>query len=214
MSYIMTKISEIYGDSATKSRTRNVILKTSLELFNNKGIDAVSMAEVAHHADVTVRTLFRYYSSKEFLVIDTLYTVLYDLVEKRALKRKYTSAKDELEVFLKEMLNPDYPVKFIMYFDIFISNIPKDHEAFKRYTEVYRPILEKRENNHLETIFNRGLEDGSLKLKRDEFSLWENYITQSTFALNMRVAIKEYENSAINKSLLDRHIEIILDYLG
>lgn len=214
MSYVMTKISEIHRDSATKSRTRNAILKNSLELFNSRGIDSVSMAEVANHADVTVRTLFRYYSSKEFLVIDTLYSVLYDLVNKRELKRTYSSAKEELRIFLQEMLNPHYPVKFIMYFDIFISNIPKDHEAFIRYTEVYRPMLESDENNILEGIFNRGLKDGSLSINRSEFKLWENYITQSTFSLNMRIAIKEYENSAINKSLLDKHIEIILDHLG
>lgn len=53
-----------------KLRTRRLLAATALELFLEKGFDAVSVADVAAAAEVSKPTLFRYFPSKEALVLD------------------------------------------------------------------------------------------------------------------------------------------------
>ncbi|GAA1980264.1 TetR/AcrR family transcriptional regulator [Kitasatospora viridis] len=55
---------------AKKQRTRDQLAEVALRLFLERGFDAVSVAEVAAAADVSKPTLFRYYPSKEDLVLD------------------------------------------------------------------------------------------------------------------------------------------------
>ncbi|MER7515231.1 TetR family transcriptional regulator [Streptomyces sp. NPDC126499] len=52
-----------------KERTRQVLSDTAVELFLEKGFDAVSVAEIAAAAEVSKPTLFRYFPAKEDLVL-------------------------------------------------------------------------------------------------------------------------------------------------
>ncbi|MGW6708074.1 TetR/AcrR family transcriptional regulator [Streptomyces sp. NPDC054956] len=53
-----------------KLRTRQHLAATALELFLERGFDAVSVADVAAAAEVSKPTLFRYFPTKEDLVLD------------------------------------------------------------------------------------------------------------------------------------------------
>ncbi|MFJ3836600.1 TetR/AcrR family transcriptional regulator [Streptomyces sp. NPDC054904] len=53
-----------------KLRTRRQLAATALELFLERGFDAVSVADVAAAAEVSKPTLFRYFPTKEDLVLD------------------------------------------------------------------------------------------------------------------------------------------------
>lgn len=53
-----------------KLRTRRRLAATALELFLERGFDSVSVADVAAAAEVSKPTLFRYFPSKEDLVLD------------------------------------------------------------------------------------------------------------------------------------------------
>ncbi|MEU6890597.1 TetR family transcriptional regulator [Streptomyces sp. NPDC046557] len=53
-----------------KLRTRHHLAATALELFLERGFDAVSVADVAAAAEVSKPTLFRYFPTKEDLVLD------------------------------------------------------------------------------------------------------------------------------------------------
>ncbi|MFD3694955.1 TetR family transcriptional regulator [Streptomyces sp. NPDC058646] len=53
-----------------KLRTRRRLEATALELFLERGFDAVSVADVAAAAEVSKPTLFRYFPTKEDLVLD------------------------------------------------------------------------------------------------------------------------------------------------
>ncbi|MER5731500.1 TetR family transcriptional regulator [Streptomyces sp. NPDC002138] len=53
-----------------KQRTRQRLASTALELFLERGFDAVSVADVAAAAEVSKPTLFRYFPSKEDLLLD------------------------------------------------------------------------------------------------------------------------------------------------
>ncbi|MCD9144143.1 TetR/AcrR family transcriptional regulator [Streptomyces albireticuli] len=52
-----------------KQRTRELLSKTAIELFLERGFDQVSVAEVAAAAEVSKPTLFRYFPAKEDLVL-------------------------------------------------------------------------------------------------------------------------------------------------
>jgi AcrR family transcriptional regulator len=53
-----------------KLRTRQAISDVALELFLERGFDGVSVADIAAAAEVSKPTLFRYFPTKEDLVID------------------------------------------------------------------------------------------------------------------------------------------------
>ncbi|MFI8100695.1 TetR/AcrR family transcriptional regulator [Streptomyces sp. NPDC086023] len=53
-----------------KQRTRDHLAATALELFLERGFDDVSVAEVAAAAEVSKPTLFRYFPTKEDLLLD------------------------------------------------------------------------------------------------------------------------------------------------
>jgi AcrR family transcriptional regulator len=55
-----------------KQRTREAILETALRLFTERGFDAVSVAEIADAVEVSVRTVYNYFPTKEHLVFDRM----------------------------------------------------------------------------------------------------------------------------------------------
>jgi AcrR family transcriptional regulator len=53
-----------------KAATRRAIADAALELFTERGFDAVGVREVAEAADVSTATLFKHFPGKEALVFD------------------------------------------------------------------------------------------------------------------------------------------------
>jgi AcrR family transcriptional regulator len=63
-----------------KKRTREVIETSAMALFFERGYDAVTVADVAEHAGVSVATVFNYYDTKEDLFFDEVEPLLEQLV--------------------------------------------------------------------------------------------------------------------------------------
>jgi AcrR family transcriptional regulator len=55
-----------------KQRTRELIADTALQLFLERGFDAVTIADIARRADVDVKTIYNYFPSKPELVYHRL----------------------------------------------------------------------------------------------------------------------------------------------
>ena len=64
-----------------KRRTREAISAAALELFFEHGYDAVTVADVARRAGVSVATVFNYFDTKEDLFFDEADPLLDSLVE-------------------------------------------------------------------------------------------------------------------------------------
>jgi AcrR family transcriptional regulator len=60
-----------------KQRTREALVDAAIELFNAKGFEATTVDEIADAVEVSSRTFFRYFGSKEDVVI-TLQTRQFD----------------------------------------------------------------------------------------------------------------------------------------
>ncbi|WP_432492479.1 TetR family transcriptional regulator [Kineococcus gypseus] len=53
-----------------RERTREAIVGAALELFAERGFEAVTLAEIARAAEVGLRTLFRYFPDKQEILFD------------------------------------------------------------------------------------------------------------------------------------------------
>src|SRR5712692_7150084 len=64
-----------------KKQTRQVIAETALRLFNERGFDSVTVAQVARAADVSDATVFNYFPTKESLFFGQMQTFEEALVQ-------------------------------------------------------------------------------------------------------------------------------------
>ena len=90
-----------------KKKTRDTIAKVALELFAERGYERTTIAEIADAAEVSPRTIFAYFPSKE----DILFCDLPDTQERlaQALRERPegATALDALRDFIAGSMTPD-----------------------------------------------------------------------------------------------------------
>jgi len=90
-----------------KQHTRETIERAALELFAERGYDETTLAEIAEAADISPRTIFGYFQSKE----DILFCEESGYIEKvkEALRERppSTTTVDALREFIASMPPPD-----------------------------------------------------------------------------------------------------------
>jgi AcrR family transcriptional regulator len=56
--------------SRKKARTRELLVETAARLFHERGFDAVTISQIAQAAEVSDKTVYNYFLTKEALVLD------------------------------------------------------------------------------------------------------------------------------------------------
>jgi AcrR family transcriptional regulator len=85
-----------------KAATRRAIADAALHLFLERGYDAVTVREVAEHADVSATTLLNHFPSKESLVFDRDADIEASLVGAVVERARQDSPLQALRAHLKE----------------------------------------------------------------------------------------------------------------
>jgi AcrR family transcriptional regulator len=87
-----------------KQRTRELIVEQAMALFDQRGFEHVTIADIAAAADIAPRTFFSYFPSKEDVVFHDFHVVFADLEERMDARSAEATALDVLRGFLVDIL--------------------------------------------------------------------------------------------------------------
>ncbi|MEV5479025.1 TetR/AcrR family transcriptional regulator [Streptomyces sp. NPDC002387] len=108
-----------------KQMTRQGILDAAEHLFSEHGYEGVTVAQIADRANVSVKTLFKYFDSKEDLVFAgeaDVQDALCDAVREREVGQ---SPLDAVRVFLKDLAAADEHANGIEAFHTAFGGVPQ-----------------------------------------------------------------------------------------
>jgi AcrR family transcriptional regulator len=105
-----------------KEETRRKIIQAALELFQEKGIDATTMEQIAERADVAKGTLYNYYPVKEAIIAD--------FIQRASLEKNAERVRRLAEL-------PDTAARMRVALRELVAGIRQQKELFERYF-VYR----------------------------------------------------------------------------
>jgi AcrR family transcriptional regulator len=90
-----------------KQKTRDTIIKVARKLFAEQGYEQTTIAEIAEIAEVSPRTIFAYFSSKEDILFYDLIEIQERLAQALRERHEGTTALDALHEFIVGLLTPD-----------------------------------------------------------------------------------------------------------
>ena len=160
---------ELLEDENGKSIPADRILDAAYELFASRGIEPVTMEDIAQKAKITPSILYRYFESKDSLVIKTAthaWTTQMEGVLPSMIKPKYTNSTGFVQLeqifalFVKLYEKHQDFLRFIYLFDAFAvkEKIKKD-----QMTNYESKILLVKEI--ISVAIQKGIEDGSINKK-------------------------------------------------
>jgi AcrR family transcriptional regulator len=136
------------GDEATlgkrerrKRETREAIVLAAERLFDQRGFDAVTVAEIAAAAEISVKTLFTYFRSKEDLVFadeERLLARLLGMVDERAPGRTPLQA---ITAAILDALADDRGTRGLESFHRTLASSPAVASRLRRMWEQYENEL-------------------------------------------------------------------------
>ncbi|WP_406034711.1 TetR/AcrR family transcriptional regulator [Treponema saccharophilum] len=144
------------------------IVECAFGLFAEKGIESISMNEIAVQAEIGVASLYRYFQTKEDLAIEA---AIYAWgVEERVFSGVFSTEeygslsgleqiRSLLEVFQDAVVTQRSFFSFIYYFDSFITKGDVGAEKLRRYDETVNVT-----NQLVINAFSKGRKDGSIHL--------------------------------------------------
>jgi AcrR family transcriptional regulator len=94
-----------------KQQTRETIVRVALELFAERGYDETTLAEIAEAADVSPRTIFSYFDSKEEILFCEESSSLEEVKAALEQRPEGTTTVDAIRNLLADMPSPDNDAK-------------------------------------------------------------------------------------------------------
>lgn len=173
------------------------IYNAAFELFSDNGFEDITMNAIAAKAEIGVASLYRYFSTKEDLAIDTAiyawknqgleYSHLFD--EDFTNKTGLEQLKMALDYFPKQFENNMAFFRFIYYFDSFIKNEKVFPDRLKNYESQIVSV-----KDIIVSMIEKGLVDGSIdaeKIKAFGANVDELYftITHSLFSTAQKLSL-------------------------
>ncbi|MCZ8344084.1 MAG: helix-turn-helix domain containing protein [Leptospira sp.] len=132
-----------------KNRIRTSILETAKELFAERGYKAVTVAEIADRADVSVKTLFTYFRSKEDLAFQDELLLCQDLLDAIESRDVHISLFDAVSKFYQNLVSSIHPetlLESLPGFHPWMEDIALEQRfllLFSHYEERIAEVLEQ-----------------------------------------------------------------------
>lgn len=183
-------------DSRTCKKTRDTILQTAYRLFSKNGFFSTTMVELASEAELTRRTLYNYYDTKEKLCMD-LHPLVLEYVQEilHNIPDSGNTARDNIENFFLKfhqiLLNDKELLNYLVKFDYFCNTYPRH---FKKIT-----CLGESLDNHIEERITRSGTTGNNIDAMDRQVMVEGFLA---YLERLSFRLKSY-NSAEEESLFE-----------
>jgi len=154
-------------DEIEMAARREAMLKEGFHLFAEKGIEAVSMQEVAKACDLGIATLYRYYNTKLALVIAIAVRQWNDYKEYISLQRKEKhvyemTAAQELDFYLDFYIDLYREHKdflcFNQNFNNFVQHEGATPEQLRPYVESINVLARL-----FDELYEKGRKDGTIR---------------------------------------------------
>ena len=151
------------------------IVECTFGLFAEKGIESITMNEIASQAEIGVASLYRYFTTKEELAIDVA-TYAWK-TEEEIFRKIFTSdeydkmngfnqIKALLEIFPEALITQSSFFRFIYYFDSFVKKERVTAEKLADYESAISNIKQV-----VTSAIEKGIEDGSINYKKSGNSI-------------------------------------------
>jgi AcrR family transcriptional regulator len=148
-----------YNDTPTKQKHRKTILDESFTLFVKNSIHPVTMDDIAKASDMTLRTIYNYYNSKEEIAIDLQISSIHALQMAKTSQMKFENGFEETAHYIRFFGDWFYQHKEVTtYITIF------DYSFTEQYPN-FRLVDYLNDENVGHIIYEsvaRGVEDGSI----------------------------------------------------
>lgn len=163
-------------DELKMNARREQMLSEGFRLFSAKGIEPVSMQEVADRCGLGIATLYRYFNTKLLLVIaigTRKWEEFYQDVESEYVRRggKIMNAAEELDFYLSMyiLLYREHRdiLRFNQDFNAYVLHENASPEQLRDYMRAIRLYVEK-----FHAVYEKGMRDGSIRTDEPEQTMF------------------------------------------
>jgi len=188
------------------------IFESAFELFSDKGIDTIKMTDIADKAEIGVASLYRYFSTKEEIAIQTaiwawqkqIIDYLPDLLTPAYMdKTGIQQLEDIIHIYVNLFQTKPAFLRFIYFFDSFAVRSSISQDRLQSYEVMILEI-----SNIVSQAVKKGLSDKTIKQtyleKSDELCF---SIMQALFSLSQKLTLNQ---NLLNMDSRNNSAEIIV----
>lgn len=156
------------------AQRREDFLKAGYDLFSEKGIDSVTLQDVADASGHGIATLYRYFETKPGLLIEIADWKWGEFFERNSKRRprdlRDATAREMFEFYLDSFLEAyrtDKPLlKFNQFLNIYLRSEGVDEGSKERYRGLMKPITD-----FVHAIYEKAKKDRTIKTDVSEIEL-------------------------------------------
>lgn len=162
-------------DLANIAEKKQRIMETGFRLFSERGIESVSMPEIAAACGIPRASLYRYYATKTHLVIaiGTMQWMKYINARSASISREQADRMTAAQYFrwyMDSFLNLYRDHSDILRFNYFFNSYVHCAKATKEQMQPYMNVVENlRKSFH--ALYEKGMRDGTVKSDISEESM-------------------------------------------
>ena len=188
-----------------KEVTRQRILEAGFRLFAEKGIDKVTMTDVAQEAGIGVATVYRYYSTKAALAtgISARTWEQFAIPVIREAERRSMTAAEEFSYFLDSFLDLYRKRKDLLRYNQFFNNYIQHEQSTAEAMQPFNDVMTQ-VAGRFHVMYEKGRRDGTLRT-----DVPENEMFFASLHL-MLAAVARYAAGLVYDGGLDIEKELLL----